>query len=140
MANIKSSKKNILINARNRARNIHFRTRMKSAIRAAKEAIESKLPDRLSILENTLRIIDKTASKRIITKKAAASKKSKLALQLNATLDGSEKAPEKPAKKAAAKKPATKKAAPKKEAAAKKPAAKKAAPKKTTEKKDTTES
>lgn len=95
MANIKSSKKNILINARNRARNLHFRTRMKNAIKVAKEAIETQLPDRETILRNALRIIDKTASKGIITKKAAASKKSKLSVRLNASLGSNATAPAK---------------------------------------------
>ena len=115
MANIKSSKKNILINERNRARNIHFKTRMKTAIKAVKEAITTQAEDRVTVLQNALRVIDKTASKGIITKKSAATKKSKLATRVNSSLaDLEKKAPTK--KKSAPKKVASKKAAPKKTA------------------------
>jgi small subunit ribosomal protein S20 len=86
MANLKSSKKNILINERNHKRNLHFKSKMKNLIKKAINAIEEKLEDRVTILQETLKVIDKTASKGIIKKGTAARKKSRLTIALNRSL------------------------------------------------------
>jgi len=111
MANIKAAKKDIKRNARNRSRNLSNKTQMKSAIKAAYAAIESKDANQLTIVRNTLSIIDKSVSKGILNKNTAARTKSKLALANN-------KGATTPAPVTA-----TKKAAPKKAAAKKAPAA-----------------
>ena len=86
MANTKTAKENILINERNRQRNVHYRTRMRTYIRRALEAIESKEDSRESIVRDCLKIIDKTAAKGIIKKKTASRKKSRISLKLNQSL------------------------------------------------------
>ncbi len=86
MANNKSAKKNILINLRNRTRNVHFKSRMKTFVRKALEAIEAKAENRQQVVSDALRIIDKTSGKGIIHKKTAARKKSRLAVALNKSL------------------------------------------------------
>ena len=86
MANTKTAKENILINKRNRARNVHFKTRMRNALKKARVAIETKAEKRQEITRLTLQIIDKTVSKGIIKKKTASRTKSRLALLLNKSL------------------------------------------------------
>ena len=85
MANIKSQKKRILTNERDRKRNQAFKTRMKSLIKATKTAIEEKTENSETMLKNTLKIIDKTVSKGVIHKRTAARRKSALALAFNKT-------------------------------------------------------
>ena len=84
MANIKSAKKDILSTARNRARNLHFRSRLRSAVKKALTAIEANAADREQFVRNALRIIDKTVSKGVIKKASAARKKSRLMARFNA--------------------------------------------------------
>jgi small subunit ribosomal protein S20 len=86
MANTKSAKKNILINQRNRARNVHFKSKMKTFIKKALEAIEAKTEERQKIVADAMQIIDKTSGKGIIHKKTASRKKSRLAIALNKSL------------------------------------------------------
>lgn len=86
MANKKSSKKNILINERNRKRNVHYRTLVKTVIKKSLAAIQDTADDRETIVKNALRTIDKTVSKGVLNKKAAARRKSRLARALNTTL------------------------------------------------------
>ena len=86
MANKKASKKDILVNARNRETNVHFKTKMKTQIKKAVISIEEKTENRNEILKEALRVIDKTAAKGIIKKNNAARKKSRLMLAFNKTL------------------------------------------------------
>ena len=83
MANLKSSKKSILISQRNHDRNKHFKTKMKSQIKKAADAVEEKAENRESQVRAALKVIDKTVSKGIINKKTAARKKSALAIAYN---------------------------------------------------------
>ena len=112
MANLKNSKKAILVNERNRLRNQSIKTLYKSAIKNALEAISANTAESKEIVLKSCQIIDKTASKGIIKKQTAARNKSNLMNLLN-TAAKVEK-PKKEAKKAA---PAKK--APKAKAAAK---------------------
>jgi small subunit ribosomal protein S20 len=86
LANKKSSKKNILINERNRKRNVHYRTLVKTVTKKSLAAIQDTTEDREAVVRSALRTIDKTVSKGVLNKKAAARRKSRLARALNTTL------------------------------------------------------
>ncbi|MBH38312.1 30S ribosomal protein S20 [bacterium] len=83
MANKKAAKKDILTNKRNKLRNTHFKSLMKTCIKNAESAIENNTKETPSIVKIALKQIDKTASKGIIHKNSAARKKSSLAKKLN---------------------------------------------------------
>ena len=83
MANKKAAKKYILVSKRNNLRNSHFKSKMKTFIKNAEEAIEKKEKDAAEKVNIALKQIDKTQSKGIIHKNSAARKKSKLSLKLN---------------------------------------------------------
>ena len=78
MANLKSSKKAILVTKRNKLRNANYKSRMKSFLKKAIQAIEKKEDTVLDTIKLALQIIDKTTPKGIIKKKTAARKKSRL--------------------------------------------------------------
>jgi small subunit ribosomal protein S20 len=79
MANIKSSKKSIVTSERNRQRNIAVKSRMKTFVKHAVEAIESKDAERIkATLPDALCEIDRAASKGVLHKNSAARKKSTL--------------------------------------------------------------
>tara|TARA_B100001989_G_C24485633_1_gene436791 strand:+ start:742 stop:1005 length:264 start_codon:yes stop_codon:yes gene_type:complete len=83
MANKKSAKQEILVNKRNRQRNVHYKSLMRNAYKKALSAIESKDKEVTTIVRRTLQILDKVASKGIIHKNFSARKKSSLAKKLN---------------------------------------------------------
>ena len=85
MANKKAAKKYILTTKRNQARNVHFKSKMKTMIKKTVEAINNNEKETEEILKSTIKQIDKTASKGIIHKNLAARKKSKLRLLFNST-------------------------------------------------------
>lgn len=79
MANIKSSKKSIETSERNRQRNIAVKSRMKTFVKHAVEAIDAKDAGRIqTTLADALCEIDRAASKGVIHKNSAARKKSTL--------------------------------------------------------------
>ena len=79
MANIKSAKKRNLTNELSRGRNRSYRTRMRSAIRELRTAVEAGDKDTAqSLLSPTLALLDSTAQKKIIHANAAARTKSRL--------------------------------------------------------------
>lgn len=104
MANIKSSKKRILTAERNAARNVAFKSSVKTAIKKALElgkAGESK--DLQAAVAKVYQLCDKAVGKGILHKNTAARKKSRLVLALKRLIEKAEKAPkvekaEKPAK------------------------------------------
>ena len=85
MPNIKSSIKSMRVDAKRRARNISEKTRMKKAQKlvlaavAAGDAAEAK-----KLLPAAHKAIDQAAANNTIHKNAAARKKSKLTLKVNA--------------------------------------------------------
>lgn len=83
MANSASSRKRIRINERKRARNVMYRSRVKTAIKKAETGIFASKPDEASVRE-ALRTLDKAAGKGIIHKNNAARRKSRLMKKLNA--------------------------------------------------------
>ena len=78
MANLKSSKKDIIRTKRNHDRNKHLKTTLKSALKSAHTAIDAKSDDVQAIVFSTCRLVDKSTNKGIIKKNTAARKKSKL--------------------------------------------------------------
>lgn len=79
MANIKSQKKRIVTNERNRQRNIAVKSRVKTYIKSTMSAIEAKDAAKINeLLPQTLCEIDRAASKGIMHANSAARKKSHL--------------------------------------------------------------
>ncbi|GAB3544664.1 small subunit ribosomal protein S20 [Actinopolyspora lacussalsi] len=84
MANIKSSKKRVLINERNRLRNKSVKTSMKTAMRRFREAAATGDKEKAAEMERAAtRLVDKAAKKGVIHRNQAANKKSSMARQLN---------------------------------------------------------
>ena len=79
MANTKTAKENIKINERNRQRNIAYRSKMRTYIKQALQAVEAKQENAAEVVAKALRVIDKTAAKGVIKKQTAARRKSRLA-------------------------------------------------------------
>ena len=79
MANIKSSKKAIRTTERNRQRNIAVKSRMKTYVKHAMEAIEAKDAEKAkALLSDALAEIDRAAAKGMIHRNSASRKKSTL--------------------------------------------------------------
>lgn len=83
MANLKASKKDILVNARNKTRNQHYRSKIKTLIKKAQQAIVDNADNRDVLVRDALRQLDKVVTKGVLKKQTAARKKSRLALALN---------------------------------------------------------
>lgn len=84
MANIKSSKKRILIAERNAERNISFKSSIKTAIKKALAIAESEDKNALAAaVSKVYQLCDKAVSKGILHKNTAARKKSRLVIALN---------------------------------------------------------
>lgn len=86
MANTKSAKKAILTSERNRQRNVHFKSQLKTLVKQALLHIEEKNDAALESVRNATKLIDKVASKGIIHKRSAARKKSNLTRHFNASI------------------------------------------------------
>ena len=85
MANLKNAKKAIRVNSRNQQRNQAYKTKLKSNIKLALSAIDTKDKDLETIIRNTCQVIDKTAAKGVIKKKNASRRKSNLMRHYNAS-------------------------------------------------------
>ncbi|QCB51657.1 30S ribosomal protein S20 [Rhodococcus sp. PAMC28707] len=84
MANIKSQKKRILTNERQRLRNQSVKSSLRTVIRSFRDATSNGDKDKASaLLLTAARQLDKAASKGVIHKNQAANKKSALALAVN---------------------------------------------------------
>jgi len=85
MPNTNSAKKRLRQNVKRRLRNRARRTRMRNAIRAFREAIETGDLERASqLLPAAISVIDRTAGKGVIHRNQAARRKSRLTRQLQA--------------------------------------------------------
>ena len=91
MANLKASKKDILVNKRNYDRNKNLKTSLKTALKVSYAAIESFGDDTQKVVFSACRLVDKMTSKGIIKKKTGARKKSRLMKALNAASNASSK-------------------------------------------------
>ncbi len=89
MPRTKSALKAMRKAEKHRMRNQHYRTRMRTYIKRARQAIENALKGTGSVEEaqkavyEACRIVDKTAAKGVIKKNAAARYKSRLMHKLN---------------------------------------------------------
>ena len=91
MANIKSSKKDIISSRSRRLRNLSWKSRCKTLIRKARTAVASGDPVVATQLSrDASRQLDKAASKGIIHPRQAARRKSRLARGLAKVSTGSE--------------------------------------------------
>ena len=85
MPNIKSSKKSMKVDAKRRARNLFEKTRMKKAQKQVLAAIAAgDAAEAQKLLPAAHKAIDQAAANNTIHKNAAARKKSKLTLKVNA--------------------------------------------------------
>ncbi len=84
MANIKSSKKRVLIAERNRLRNVAMKSSIKTAVKKVLELSTSGDKEALqAALSNAYKLCDKAVSKGVLHKNTAARKKSRLTKALN---------------------------------------------------------
>lgn len=84
MANIKSAEKRILQNERSRERNRYFRSRMRTAIKRLRAAVEGgDAAQAQELLPQTLRVIDETAQKGVVHRNTASRQKSRLTKAVN---------------------------------------------------------
>ena len=84
MANIKSSKKKVLIAERNRQRNVAFKSSIKTAVKKVLELSAGE--DKVALntaLSKVYQLCDKAVSKGVLHKNTAARKKSRLTRALN---------------------------------------------------------
>lgn len=125
MANIKSSKKRILTAERNAARNVAFKSSIKTAMKKALElGKEGESKDLQAAVAKVYQLCDKAVGKGILHKNTAARKKSRLVIALKKLIEKAATAP-KVEKVAVEKAPKAEKAAKvEKPAKAAKPAAK----------------
>lgn len=85
MANIKSSKKRVLIAERNRVRNVTVKSSIKTAVKKVLEALkEGKADEAKAELSTVYKLYDKAVGKGILHKNTAARKKSRLTKKVNA--------------------------------------------------------
>lgn len=79
MANIKSQKKRIRSNEKRRVHNMAVRSRMKTMIKQAMEAIDAKDAEKVkATLPKALSSIDRAVTKGVLHRNAAARRKSSL--------------------------------------------------------------
>jgi len=86
LANHKSALKRHRQSLENRDRNRATRSRMKTAVKAAVQAVEAKDENATKILSSAVSIVAKSASKGLIHKNTAARKISRLTKRANAAL------------------------------------------------------
>ena len=84
MPNIKSSIKRVEVSKKKTLKNTIKKSALKTAIKKCNEAIVNKDASAPSVLNATVKSIDKAAAKNLIHKNTAARKKSRLAKALNA--------------------------------------------------------
>ena len=83
MANTKSAKKAIKVSERNRKRNVHFKSKLKTTIKNFLTLLETKDQSATSAIRLVIKTIDQTAAKKIINKSKASRMKSNLMKKLN---------------------------------------------------------
>ena len=79
MANIKSAKKRVLVQAKRDARNKACRSNLKTVIKQANAAIAANAENKDALVKAAVKKIDQACAKGIIHKNCAARKKSTLA-------------------------------------------------------------
>ena len=83
LANTKSAKKRIRQNSRRRVRNARIRTRARSSVRAARQAVEGSDRNAGEVaVKSAIQELDRAASKGVLHRNNAARRKSRLQKQL----------------------------------------------------------
>jgi small subunit ribosomal protein S20 len=82
LANIKSSKKDIVRSRQNRVRNSSWKSRIKTEIRKSRTAIAAHEASATALVKTASRLLDKAVTKGVIHKGQAARRKSRLARRL----------------------------------------------------------
>jgi small subunit ribosomal protein S20 len=83
----KSAKKELRKNIKRRQRNLKVKRNIKAAIKRLRKSLENKdISSSRQALRDVFKILDKSASKRIIHPNKAARKKSRLSKKLNALI------------------------------------------------------
>ncbi len=85
MANIKSSKQDIIKSRERRLLNQTHRGHMRGSVRRARAAIATGSPSTVDAFREAVSFIDRAASKGAIHRNAAARRKSRLAQRLNSS-------------------------------------------------------
>lgn len=85
MANIKSAKKRIRTNARKHLRNTMYRSRAKTMIKKAEQAIYNDAPSEEALIQ-AISTLDKAANKGILHRNNVARRKSRLMKKYNAAV------------------------------------------------------
>ena len=83
MPNIKSAKKRVLVNKTKAQRNKSANSALKTAIKKANIAIETKAADKEELVKVAVKKIDQAAAKGLLQYNNAARKKSALVTKLN---------------------------------------------------------
>ncbi len=87
MAHHKSAKKRIRQNERKRIRNRHIRTTLRSTLKRFEQTLEAQNTEELKgLLDKTISIVDKAASKGVIHKNKAARHVSQIRRKVNSFL------------------------------------------------------
>jgi small subunit ribosomal protein S20 len=84
VANIKSAKKRVLVNATKQARNKSANSALKTALKKANAAIEANAEDKEVLVTLAVKKIDQATAKGLLHKNNAARKKSQFTAKLNA--------------------------------------------------------
>lgn len=83
MANLKASKKDILVNRRNYNRNKNLKTSLKTVLKVAYASLETFNEETQKVVYGACRLVDKMTTKGIIKKTTGARKKSRLMKAMN---------------------------------------------------------
>lgn len=84
MANTKSAKKAIKVHERRRARNQMVKTKVRTFLKRANQAVTGDGEEKAEAVKNAISQLDKAVAKGIVHKNTAARKKSRLMKKLNA--------------------------------------------------------
>ncbi len=84
MANTKSAKKAIKVQERRRVRNQMVKTKMRTFLKRANQAVTSDDSEKAEAVKNAISQLDKAVAKGVVHKNTAARKKSRLMKKLNA--------------------------------------------------------
>jgi small subunit ribosomal protein S20 len=84
MANIKSAKKRIKVNAAKAMQNKATKSNLKTVLKDAEAALENKADNKEEAIKLAIKKVDQAAAKGLLHKNAASRKKSSLACKLNA--------------------------------------------------------
>lgn len=82
MANIRSALKRMRQNEKRRMRNRKVRSKVTTAVKAARAALSQQPDDAKALVAAAIRVLDKAASKGVLHKNTVARKKSALARRL----------------------------------------------------------